>query len=319
MTSSVGRRTEYEMSELLEIYEPEMEGLVDADASLVELADGFVFTEGPVWDFEREHLLFVDLAGNALYRYREGEGVTSYRKPSDFSNGTAIDAEGRLVVCEHRTRRVAREVEPGRFLTVVDAFGGERLNAPNDVIVTPDGSIVFTDPHYGLTEGYGGPGEQLLPHRGVYRVPPGADEPELLVDDFDGPNGLALDPTGQRLYVDDTERGHIRVFDVHDDWTLSGGSVFAELRGDGDGVLDGLKLDESGRVYCTGPGGIWVCEPHGAIIGRIRIPVVAANLAWGDQDAQTLYITASEHLYRLRTKVRGFAPHRDAYGRRTER
>jgi gluconolactonase len=305
------------MSELLEMHEPELAELVDPGSTLDELADGFVFTEGPVWDFQRRHLLFVDLAGNTLYRYEPSEGVTAYRDPSDFSNGTAIDAEGRLVVCEHRTRRVAREVAPGRFETIVDAYGGQPLNAPNDVIVTPDGSIVFTDPHYGLSEGYGGPADQVLPHRGVYRVPPGAREPVLLVDDFDGPNGLALDPTERRLYVDDTEHGHIRVFDVGDDWSLRGGEVFVELTGDGDGVPDGLKLDEAGRVYSTGPGGIWVCSPSGAVLGRIRIPVVTANLAWGDDDAGTLYITASEHLYRLRSKVRGYAPHHDLYGRRT--
>lgn len=304
------------MSDLLEIYESEMSDLIDREEPLEQLADGFVFTEGPVWDFQRRHLLFVDLAGNALHRYVPGEGVTTYREPSDFSNGTALDADGKLVVCEHRTRRVARETERGRFDTIVDSYGGQPLNAPNDVIVTADGSVVFTDPHYGLSEGYGGPAEQVLPHRGVYRVPPGADEPVLLVDDLEGPNGLAVDPTGGRLYVDDTERSHIRVFEIGADWKLSGGEVFAELVGEEDGVPDGLKLDEAGRVYCTGPGGIWVFGPQGAPLGRIRIPVVAANLAWGDEDARTLYITASEYLYRLRTKVTGFAPHRDAYGRR---
>jgi gluconolactonase len=303
------------MSELLEVHEAEMTDLIDPEAELEELADGFVFTEGPVWDFERGHLLFVDLAGNAMHRYRPGEGVTAYRDPSDFSNGMTFDVDGRLVVCEHRARRVAREVAPGRFDTIVDSFGGEQLNAPNDVIVAADGSVVFTDPHYGLSEGYGGPAEQKLPHRGVYRVPPGGREPELLADDFEGPNGLALDPSGRRLYVVDTEHGHIRVFHLDDDWGLSGGEVFVELRADEDGVPDGLKLDTEGRIYSTGPGGIWVFGPDGTMLGRVRIPVVAANLAWGDEDAGALYITASERLYRLRTKVRGSVPYRDRDGR----
>jgi gluconolactonase len=302
-------------TQLLDVYEPEVTDLVDPGAQLEDLADGFVFTEGPVWDFRQGHLLFVDLAGDAMYRYRPEEGVGAYRKPSGYSNGTALDADGLLVLGEHRARRVAREVEPGRFETVVDSYDGQQLNAPNDLVIAADGSIIFTDPHYGLGEGYGGPAEQVLPHRGVYRVAPGADEPQLLADDFEGPNGLALDPSGRRLYVVDTEHSHIRLFEVGDDWSLTGGDVFVELDGDGVGVPDGMKLDEAGRVYSTGPGGIWIVNGNGGVLGRIKIPVVAANLAWGDQDAQTLYITASEHLYRLPTRASGFVPHRDGYGR----
>jgi gluconolactonase len=304
------------MSDLLDVYEREAGDVVPAEASLEQLADGFVFTEGPVWDFAAGHLVFSDIPGDTMYRYQPDEGVSTYRQPSNFSNGMTLDADGRIVVCEHRTRRVTREVEPGRFETVADAYGGQQLNAPNDVIVVPDGSIVFTDPHYGLGEGFGGPAEQVLPHRGVYRVPPGGGEPQLLIDDFDGPNGLALTPSGDRLYIDDTERAHIRVFEVGDDWRLRGGEVFVELSGDGEGVLDGLKLDKDGNVYCTGPGGIFICNPAGAVLGRIRLPEVAANLAWGDDDARTLYITASDKLYRLRTHVTGFAPHREHAGSR---
>jgi gluconolactonase len=300
------------MRDLLDVYEPEAGEALAPDASLERLADGFEFTEGPVWDFAAGHLTFSDIPGDTMYRYVPGEGVSTYRKPSNFSNGMTLDADGRIVVCEHRTRRVTREVEPGTFETVAESYGGQQLNAPNDVIVAPDGSIVFTDPHYGLGEGFGGPAEQVLPHRGVYRVPPGGGEPQLLVDDFEGPNGLALSPAGDVLYVDDTERAHIRAFTVGDGWALSGGEVLVELSGDGEGVLDGLKLDEQGRIYCTGPGGVFICTPSGMVLGRIRVPEVAANLAWGDEDARTLYITASDKLYRLRTQVPGFAPHRTA-------
>jgi gluconolactonase len=297
-------------AELLEVYQPEMRQLVDSGAELEQVADGFVFTEGPVWDFSRHHLLFSDLAGDAMYRYEPGSGISTYRKPSSFSNGTALDAAGRLVVCEHRSRRVAREEEPGLFVDVATSYAGQPLNAPNDVVVAADGSIVFTDPHYGLQEGYGGPAEQILPHRGVYRVPPDDGEPELLVDDLIAPNGLALDPTGRRLLVVDTERSHIRVFGIAEDWTVSGGTVFAEIAGDGPGVPDGMKLDLHGRVFCTGPGGIHVLSPTGTLLGRIRIPVVAANLAWGSAGARTMYVTASDRLYRLHTRTEGFAPHR---------
>lgn len=299
------------MNDVLDVYEPAALKVLAPDATLQQVADGFVFTEGPVWDFRAGHLVFSDIPGDTMYRYHPDQGVTVYRKPSMFSNGMTLDANGRIIVCEHRTRRVAREVEPGRFETVADSYAGQPLNAPNDVVVGPDGSIVFTDPHYGLGEGFGGPAEQVQPHRGVYRVPPGGGEPQLLVDDFDGPNGLALVPGGDRLYVDDTERSHIRVFAVDEDWRLTGGDVLVELAGDGAGVPDGLKVDEDGTIYCTGPGGIYVCHPDGTVLGRIGIPEVAANLAWGDADAQTLYITASDKLLRLRTQVTGFAPHRD--------
>lgn len=298
------------MHELLDVYESEVGAFLAPDSPLEQLGDGFQFTEGPVWDYVGGHLLFSDIPGNAMYRYSPGVGISTYRAPSDFSNGMTLDSNNRLVVCEHRTRRVAREVQPGRFETLADSFNGTRLNAPNDVVVAPDESIVFTDPHYGLGEGFGGPAEQLLPHRGVYRIPSHGGEPQLLAADFDGPNGLAINPEGDRLYVDDTEHAHIRIFRVADDWRLSGGEVLIELEGDGEGVLDGLKVAADGTIFCTGPGGIFVCTPDGAALGRIRIPEVAANLAWGDEDAQTLYITASDKLYRLRTQVTGFAPHR---------
>jgi gluconolactonase len=304
------------MSDVLDVYEPAALKVLSPEATLHQVADGFVFTEGPVWDFDAGHLVFSDIPGDTMYRYQPDKGVTIYRKPSMFSNGTTLDADGRLIVCEHRTRRVAREVEPGRFETVADSYAGQRLNAPNDVIIAPDGSLVFTDPHYDIGEGFGGPAEQVQAHRGLYRVPPGAGEPQLLVDDFGGPNGLALAPTGDRLYVDDTERAHIRSFAVGDNWQLTGGDVLIELAGDGEGVLDGLKVDEEGTIYCTGPGGIYICHPNGALLGRIRIPEVTANLAWGDSDARTLYITASDKLFRLRTQVTGFAPHRDLARRR---
>jgi gluconolactonase len=166
--------------------------------------------------------------------------------------------------------------------------------------------MIFTDPHYGLLEGLGGPGEQELGFRGVYHIPAGQNEPILLVDDFVTPNGLALSPDESKLYVDDTIGGHIRAFDVTDGWGLSGGDVLVELRRDDEeGVPDGMKVDAEGNIYCTGPGGIWICAPDGTVLGRVRMPEVTANLCWGDDDQHTLYITASTGLYRLRCLARG--------------
>jgi gluconolactonase len=293
----------------MRVFEREAEALIGSGTEPERLAEGFEFTEGPVWDFRAGHLTFVDLAGNAMYRWTEDRGVVVHRSPSDFANGLAYDLGGNLLSCEHRTRRITRETSEGPA-TVVDRYRGKRLNAPNDLVVASDGSIVFTDPHYGLTEGFGGPGEQEQLVRGVYRVPPGADEPELLIDDLDGPNGLALSPDERLLIVADSERSHLRSFDIGEGWRISGGGVLVELPAEGEGVPDGLKFDERGNVFATGPGGLWLCTLGGTILGHLPMPEVTSNLAWGDDDARTLYLTASTAVYRLRCSTTGHAPHR---------
>jgi gluconolactonase len=294
---------------MVEVRDARIENLIDPAAELERLADGLVFTEGPVWDFEADELTFSDIPADTMYRWSAQRGVRVRRSPSNFSNGLTYDLDGCLIACEHRTRRVTRETPDGT-VTVVDSFGGKRLNAPNDVVVARDGSLLFTDPHYGLGEGFGGPAEQEQPVRAVYRVPPGASEAVRLLDDFEGPNGLVLSPDEQWLYVDDTEHGHVRRFSVSPDWRLEGGEVVLEPPGDGDGVLDGMKLDLEGNLWCTGPGGIWIAAPDGELLGRVRTPEVAANLAWGGRDASTLYITASTGLYRMDCRVRGYVPYR---------
>lgn len=293
----------------VEVFEEELRDLIDPDAELEQLAEGFEWTEGPVWDFTQDVLYFSDISGNAMYRWRPGQETETYRSPSYYANGLAFDHQNRLISCEHRTRRLTRESN-GELEVLADSYQGKRLNAPNDAIVARDRSIIFTDPHYGLMEGYGGPAEQELEVRGVYRIPPGGGDPELLVDDFEGPNGLVLTPDERMLYIDDSERGHIRTFEVSSEWRLAGGDILVQLEGDEDeGVPDGLKLDLEGNLYCTGPGGIWVINARGAVLGRIRTPEVAANLAWGDDDSRTMYITASTGLYRIPIRIPGHAPH----------
>ena len=293
----------------MEVYKEAIEDLIDPAAELQRVAGGFAFIEGPVWDFEAGHLTFSDLVGNTVYRYEETTGARVHRQPSDFSNGMTLDRWGTLVVCEHRTRRVAKETSEGVFEAVATHYQGKKLNSPNDVVPTRDGSLIFTDPLFGLLEEYGGPGEQELAFQGVYRVAPGADEPELLVDDFTAPNGLVLSPEEDKLYIVDTQEGHVRVFKVGDGWSLSGGEVLVELPQNGEGVPDGLKVDTRGNLFCTGPGGIWISSPAGELLGRIPVPEVAANLNWGD-DARTMYITASTNLYRLRCRTTGYVPYR---------
>ncbi len=268
------------------------------------VATGFTFTEGPVW--RGDDLLFSDIPNNRTIRYRplpEGPEITTFRTPSGNANGLTLDRQGRLLACEHSGRRVSRVDESGRAETVVDSYKGKRLNSPNDVVVRSDGSIFFTDPPYGLRNGTEG---KELDFNGVYRIDPGG-ELHLLVDDFDRPNGLAFTPDERRLLIDDTVRGHIRVFDVAGDGSLSNGRVFAELKGaPGErGAPDGMKVDSEGNVYCTGPAGVWVFDPNGRFLGRIVTPEVPANLAWGDPDWRTLYITARTSLYSIRLEVPG--------------
>jgi gluconolactonase len=271
---------------------------------LDRVATGFGFTEGPVW--RGDDLLFSDIPNSRTVCYRPGYGgaeITTFRHPTGNANGLTLDHDGRVLACEHSGRRVSRIDHAGKVETVADSFEGKRLNSPNDVVVRSDGSIFFTDPPYGLprhTEG------KELPFNGVYRVDP-SGAIRLLVDDFERPNGLAFSPDGRTLYVDDSARHHLRAFDVAADGSLSNGRVLAELKpGPGErGVPDGMKVDQEGNIYCTGAAGVWIFDRNGRFLGRIVTPEVPANLAWGDADWQTLYITAQTSLYRIRMSVSG--------------
>ena len=296
-------------SRSVEILDNKAEVLIASDASLERLAGGFSWAEGPVWNFEAGYLTFSDVIGNTIYRYDDTDGVQVYRRPSRHANGQTIDASGRLVACEHQTRRVTRETTDG-IETVVDDYGGKMFNSPNDVVMAGDGSLIFTDPAYGLDkEEEGGGGERALSFQGVYRILPHSNEAELLADDFVGPNGLALSPEEDLLYVVDSERSHVRYFDVGSGWSLSGGAVLAEIPSEGDEVPDGMKVDVEGNIFCTGEGGVWILSPEGAMLAHIRVPETTANLAWGDEDVRTLYLTADTGLYRIRCRTVGYAPH----------
>jgi gluconolactonase len=271
----------------------------------IELVQGdFQFLEGPVWDRRRAALIFSDIPGQALYQYCSDSGVSIYRENSPFPNGNTFDHDGRLLTCEHVGRRVVRQNADGTVTPIATHFEGKRLNSPNDIVVRGDGAIFFTDPPYGLQPPHGMDAEKELPFNGVYRLDPNGTL-TLLVDDFERPNGLAFSPSEQLLYIDDTARGHIRMFTVTDDGRLRNDRVFAVVQGDGRGRPDGMKVDREGNVYCTGPGGVWVYGPLAGLLGRIRVPEQVANIAWGDNDWRTLYLTASTSLYRVRLGIPG--------------
>jgi len=290
------------------VHSEKLRALVDESAEVEQIATGFTFTEGPIW-MPDGSLHFSDMPGDKRRRWHPEEGVTVLRDPSNKCNGMTLDNDGNLIVCEHVTSSVVREYPDGRRETLATHWGDKELNSPNDVIVARDGSIIFTDPTYGRMPGFGLEREQDLDFQGVYRIPAGGGELQLLVDDFAQPNGLCFTPDESRLYINDTDRAHIRVFDVGSDHELSNGRVFAENIGDGDlakgELVDGMKLDELGNVYVTGPEGIWVISPEGEHIGTIRVPESTGNLNWGDDDWKSLYIPASTSVYRVRMKVAG--------------
>ena len=272
------------------------------------IATGFMFTEGPVWNRERSCLLFSDILGNVRRRWSEREGVVEIMNPSHRCNGMTYDAEGNLIVCEHNTSTVVREYPDGARETIASHYKGKELNSPNDVVVGPDGSIYFTDPPYGRTEIYGIERERELDFQGVYRIPPGGGEPLLLVDDFNTPNGLCFSVDNSLLYINDTRRAHIRVFDVQPDGNLANGRMFFENIGSGvspEGAPDGMKCDEKGNIYVCGPGGVWVISPDAIHLGVIGIPEKVGNLHWGNSDWRTLYVAASTSIYRMKMHVRG--------------
>lgn len=287
-----------------------MEGTALADYNVEKIGDGYKFTEGPLWSASNT-LLFNDIPANTIYELSpavdaSGDQVWTkavFREPSGNSNGLTLDDSGRLIACEHSNRRVTRTEKDGSVTVLADKYQGKPLNSPNDVVVKSDGSIYFTDPTYG---GH----KNELGFQGVYRISRDG-KLDLLVGDFVQPNGLCFSPDERRLYVaDSSDLRHIRVFGVKPDGTLSAGSVFARITSE-KGVPDGMKVDVEGKLYVAGPGGVWIFDPSGKHLETIPVPETPANLAWGDIDGKTLYITARTGVYRVSTKSGGRLPGRN--------
>ncbi|RWC26557.1 MAG: SMP-30/gluconolactonase/LRE family protein [Mesorhizobium sp.] len=278
---------------------------VVGDATIETLASGFGFLEGPVWHPYEKWLVFSDIPESRMYRRSAAGEIELFRAPSHKANGNTLDRQGRLVTCEHATSRVTRAEPNGGVTVLATHHQGKQLNSPNDIVIATGGSIYFTDPGYGRVEFYGVPRPQELPFQGVYRIDGDGARLTLLADDFAQPNGLCFSLDESRLFINDTERGHIRVFGVEANGDLNGGAVWAVTEGEGPGAPDGMKIDSRGNLYCTGPGGIHVFDASGAILGVIRTPEDCANFTFGDDDLQSLYITASTSLYRLRVRVPG--------------
>jgi gluconolactonase len=295
-------------------------GIVPADPRLERVASGFEFTEGPVWTRDGA-LLFSSPNTNTIYRWAPTGTVTVFRPKSGYtgadigryaqpgSNGLTFDPEGQLTICQHGNRQIIRVEPHGNTTVLADRYAGKRLNSPNDLVYASDGTLYFTDPPFGLPGMFTDPKKEL-PFSGVFRVRDGVVS--LITPDLAGPNGIALSPDEHYLYVGnwDPHRKIVMRYTLNGTVPVTAGEEFFDMSGvKGEDSIDGLKVDTAGNVYVCGPGGIWVLSPSGEHLGTLRLPESPHNLAWGDEDARTLYITALTSVYRIRLAIPGVRPH----------
>lgn len=294
---------------------PAIYDLVEEGSGVERLATGFTFTEGPIWNPKEQYLLFSDMPADIRRKYTPDGAVVEVMNPSNKCNGLTYDADLNLLVCEHVTSTVVRESPDGARETIASHFEGKELNSPNDVLVRSDGSIYFSDPWYGRMPVFGEERERELGWQGVFRIPPGGGELELVVgrDEYEMPNGLCFSPDESLLYINDTPNALVRVYDVNTDGSIANGRLFFEGIGSGvieEGIPDGMKCDELGNIWVTGPGGVWLISSSGEHLGVIEVPENVGNLTWGGEGWQTLYLPSSTSLYSIRTKV---CPRREPY------
>ncbi len=303
----------------LERADPRFDQIVPPDAVLEKLAEGFAWTEGPVWLPQARCLLFSDIPNNAIMRWKEGEGIRLFLKPAGYTgptpragepgtNGLLLDSQGRLVMCQHGDRRIVRVEPDGRWTVLADRYQGKRLNSPNDAVFKSNGDLYFTDPPYGLPKGAADPAREL-PFCGVYRVTPDGTV-TLLTDQMTRPNGIAFSPDEKTLYVaqSDPQKAVWMAFEVKPEGTLGPGRLLFDatpwVQQRLPGLPDGMKVDQAGNLFATGPGGVNVFAPDGTFLGRINTGVPTANCRFGD-DGSTLYVTANQWLCRIRTRTKG--------------
>lgn len=288
--------------------------LVEEGAAVERLATGFTFTEGPIWHPTEHYLLFSDMPGDTRRKYTPGSGAEDVMKPSNKCNGLTYDADLNLLVCEHVTSSLVRERPDGNRETIASHFEDKELNSPNDVCVHSSGAIYFSDPWYGRMPGFGEERERQLGFQGVYRLETDG-EPELVVDRdaYEQPNGICFSPDESLFYVNDTPGAYIDVYDATPDGSLSNQRRFFSGIGSGvieEGIPDGMKCDERGNIWVTGPGGIWIISASGEHLGVIDVPENTGNLTWGGDDWHTLFIPSSTSLYAITTLV---GPRREPY------
>ncbi len=300
------------------VIDPRFENLINPSAQIEKLASGFSWAEGPVWDTTNDQLLFSDVPKNTVHSWSEKEGLQVYLKPSGYtglpkgnrepgSNGLAFDAKGQLITCEHGDRRLSVLTAHGGKRTLTDNFEGKRLNSPNDLVVHSSGAIFFTDPPYGLPQQGEGP-ERELAANGVYRLDPDGTTTQI-ISDLIRPNGVTLSPDEKTLYIAQSHKPAAHIISYPLDETLNVGAAIilfdaSTLSPELPGLPDGLKVDQEGNIWSTGPGGVFVLSPEGELLGRILTGRKTANLSWGGEGSSTLYFTAHQDLLRMQTKVK---------------
>jgi len=263
------------------------------DGTEIELiANGFQFVEGPVWN-DTLGLLFSDLSVNKVYKWTEEDSISIFLNPSSNSNGLTYDLEGHLILAQTGLRRVTRRESGGSLTSLADTFNGKKLNSPNDLAVKSDGAIFFTDPPFNIPPGQ----QQELTFAGIFRISP-TGELQLLDSTLNLPNGICFSPDETKLYVNNSQARIIYVWDIIDDSTIANKREFARINPTG--YADGMKVDSSGNLFCTGPLGVWVFSPEGDLLDTILVPINPTNCNWGNEDRKTLYITAGNSVYRIR-------------------
>jgi len=293
-----------------------IDAIVPANLKIFKLAEGFQFTEGPIW-FKEGYLLFSDPNANTIYKYNAVDAQLSiFKKPSGYSgkdigeyfqpgsNGLTRDPQGRLTINEHGNHRVVRIEKDGRVTVLADKYDGKRLNSPNDLVYRSDGTLFFTDPPFGLPKFYDDPRKEL-PYSGVFALYQG--KLKVVSTDLKGPNGIAFSPDEKYLYVGnwDPEKKVVMRYEVGADGALSNSKVFFDMtQAPGEDAIDGIKVDRQGNLYVSGPGGLWLISAEAKHLGTIIAPKHPHNLAWGD-DGRTLYLTAQGSLYRMPLKNTG--------------
>ncbi|KHA54083.1 SMP-30/gluconolactonase/LRE family protein [Sulfitobacter geojensis] len=281
---------------------------MEPGATLEVVANGFGFTEGPIWHPREKWLLFSDIMESRQYKWSKADGLTPFRMPSNQANGNFFDAEGQIVSCEHASSSLVLHDHDGkRVKPIATHFEGKELNSPNDVVRDNAGRIWFTDPTFGrIREPLGILREPMLDFQGLFRLDPDGSL-HAVIRDFQQPNGLCFSADGRRLFVNDSWGEHIRVFDLKDDGSVTGGEVWADITGDGEGVPDGMKCTQDDKILCNGPGGVHILSQTGETLGVILMPEKSTNFCFGDDGLSTLYVTASTSVYRIPTKMVGLA------------
>ncbi len=317
IATSVQLRAQDEPTPSIVRLDPAFDKLVPKNATIEELAGGFIWTEGPAWDRKHGYLLFSDTQTNTITKWEPGKGTSVFLKPSGYngtepftgkepgSNGLAFDHQGHLIMNQHGNRRIARLEADGKQTVIADRYDGKRFNSPNDLAIKSNGDVYFTDPAYGLPKQLDDPGKEI-PFQGVYRVSTDG-KVSVLDKDLKTPNGIAFSPDEKTLYVSNTEGGDWWAYDVQKDGGVASKRLFFDgnpLKKNGPGAPDGMKVDVHGNIFAAGQGGILVLSPKGKLLGYFSMGAPTANCGWGE-DGSTLFITSNHNLYRIKLSTKG--------------